>query len=356
MKKFHNGEIQYLISVDKLNEGIDFPFVELVAFLRATDSKRIFFQQLGRGARPDKDKLIVLDFVANVDRLLMIREMMQRVREEVEANEDLKGKLSVRDFNVSGEGFEFVFSDELVDLLTVIDVLKNGFYETYEEASKAAQKLGVKTQKEYCLRYREDLRLPYSPQEVYEADWVSLKHFLTGEDLGFYETYEEASKAAQALKVKGRRGYDASYKKDSRLPGTPHRIYKEDWVSWFHFLGQKEKVFYRTLKEAKFAVQNLNISSPKEYNLRYKEDPKLPSEPWAMYEEDWVSSDDFFGRKSREFYETYEEASKAARKLGVKTSKEYWANYRKDPKLRRRPGENWKDDWISWSHFLGTDK
>jgi superfamily II DNA or RNA helicase len=67
IEKLQYGELRVLCAVDVLNEGIDIPFVECLLFLRPTESKRIFFQQLGRGLRrsPSKDKVVVLDFIGN---------------------------------------------------------------------------------------------------------------------------------------------------------------------------------------------------------------------------------------------------------------------------------------------------
>jgi superfamily II DNA or RNA helicase len=67
IEKFTKGEIKVLFSVDVLNEGINFPFVECLLFLRPTESKRIFLQQLGRGLRryQGKSRTIVLDFIGN---------------------------------------------------------------------------------------------------------------------------------------------------------------------------------------------------------------------------------------------------------------------------------------------------
>ncbi len=67
IKELQYGEIKVLCVVDVLNEGIDIPFVECLLFLRPTESKRIFFQQLGRGLRknPGKTKVVVLDFIGN---------------------------------------------------------------------------------------------------------------------------------------------------------------------------------------------------------------------------------------------------------------------------------------------------
>jgi len=71
LSSFRAGHIELLISIEMLNEGIDVPEVNLVAFMRVTHSRRIFLQQLGRGLRisPGKGKVLVLDFVADIRRI-----------------------------------------------------------------------------------------------------------------------------------------------------------------------------------------------------------------------------------------------------------------------------------------------
>ncbi len=71
LSSFRLGKIDMLISIEMLNEGIDVPDVNLVAFMRVTHSRRIFLQQLGRGLRvsPDKSEVTVLDFVADIRRV-----------------------------------------------------------------------------------------------------------------------------------------------------------------------------------------------------------------------------------------------------------------------------------------------
>ncbi len=61
------GEIEILFTVDLLNEGIDIPAINMVLFLRPTESSTIFIQQLGRGLRKyeNKEYLTVLDFIGN---------------------------------------------------------------------------------------------------------------------------------------------------------------------------------------------------------------------------------------------------------------------------------------------------
>ncbi|WP_053985670.1 DEAD/DEAH box helicase family protein [Niameybacter massiliensis] len=65
--QLRRGEIQIIFSVDMFNEGVDVPEVDMVLFLRPTQSTTIFLQQLGRGLRKCKGKeyLNVLDFIGN---------------------------------------------------------------------------------------------------------------------------------------------------------------------------------------------------------------------------------------------------------------------------------------------------
>lgn len=74
---FSSDKLVAITAVDMLNEGIDVPDINIVVFLRATHSRRIFVQQLGRGLRVSKtkSKAIVLDFVSDIRRLAAVVEM-----------------------------------------------------------------------------------------------------------------------------------------------------------------------------------------------------------------------------------------------------------------------------------------
>jgi superfamily II DNA or RNA helicase len=71
---FASGRLVSLTSVDVLNEGIDLPDLNILVFLRATHSRRIFVQQLGRGLRlaDGKQKVVVLDFVTDIRRMAAV--------------------------------------------------------------------------------------------------------------------------------------------------------------------------------------------------------------------------------------------------------------------------------------------
>ena len=62
-----NKDLEILFAVDILNEGVDIPGVNMVLFLRPTESSTIFIQQLGRGLRKFQNKsyVTILDFIGN---------------------------------------------------------------------------------------------------------------------------------------------------------------------------------------------------------------------------------------------------------------------------------------------------
>ncbi|MCM1186771.1 MAG: DEAD/DEAH box helicase family protein [Lachnoclostridium sp.] len=70
INKLKNQEIKVIFSVDMFNEGLDIASLDMVMFLRPTESPTVFLQQLGRGLRTCKGKeyLTVLDFIGNYEK------------------------------------------------------------------------------------------------------------------------------------------------------------------------------------------------------------------------------------------------------------------------------------------------
>ncbi|MBL0167901.1 MAG: DUF3427 domain-containing protein [Propionivibrio sp.] len=94
VQEFRAGRITFLFTVDVFSEGVDIPEIDLVMFLRPTESLTIFLQQLGRGLHhtPNKDCLTVLDFVGQahpkyrMDRKFsaLLRTQRRRIDQEIE--------------------------------------------------------------------------------------------------------------------------------------------------------------------------------------------------------------------------------------------------------------------------------
>lgn len=78
IEKLKNGEIKVIFSVDMFNEGVDITSVDMVMFLRPTESPIVFLQQLGRGLRKSKGKeyLNVLDFIGNYEKAGRVRSLL----------------------------------------------------------------------------------------------------------------------------------------------------------------------------------------------------------------------------------------------------------------------------------------
>ncbi|MGL5802366.1 MAG: DEAD/DEAH box helicase family protein, partial [Cetobacterium sp.] len=74
IEDLENGELEYIVTVDIFNEGVDIPCVNQVIFLRPTESSIIYIQQLGRGLRKSENKeyVVILDFIGNYEKNFLI--------------------------------------------------------------------------------------------------------------------------------------------------------------------------------------------------------------------------------------------------------------------------------------------
>lgn len=131
---FTAGNLKAVTAVDVLNEGIDVPDVNLLVFLRATHSRRIFVQQLGRGLRlsRDKDKVIILDFVSDVRRMAEVAEFNHEARIRGDASENVFLKDGVVKFNdPKAERFIETWLADVADLSEIGDTEKLKFPEDF---------------------------------------------------------------------------------------------------------------------------------------------------------------------------------------------------------------------------------
>jgi len=121
---FRTGKIQMIFTRDIFNEGINFPEVRGLLFLRPTVSKTIFLQQLGRGLRKSRGKkeVIVLDFIGNYVNAWKIRKWLGEI-----VNKGGKRK--------SKPIYDYVIPEVNFDM----DVIK--IFETQEERNVTKEKL-----------------------------------------------------------------------------------------------------------------------------------------------------------------------------------------------------------------------
>ena len=122
--------LDYIFSVDILNEGIDIVEVNQVIMLRPTQSPIVFIQQLGRGLRKaeGKDYVVILDFIGNYDNNFMIPVALSGDRTY---NADV-----IRKYVISGNstipGASTIHFDEISKdkIFQAIDNIKSGTFRT----------------------------------------------------------------------------------------------------------------------------------------------------------------------------------------------------------------------------------
>ena len=234
-------------------------------------------------------------------------------------------------------------------------------YSSYTEAKAAARALGVTSKADYLLCLATDPQLPRKPERVFAGKgWTRWSEYLGAERKArFYSSYSRAEAAAQSLDVSNSREYQLRYREDQKLPANPHIYYKDrGWIDWKTFLGT-EIPYYINYAEAASAVQALCITSFPIYKVRKSEDPRLPPHPEVLYANvGWTGFHDFFGKnKTGFFYSSYSDAQAAAVTLNAKTRDAYSSLYWKDLKLPSNPQYSYKGKgWIDWPSFLGVPK
>lgn len=99
-------KLDYILTVDIFNEGVDIPEVNQIIMLRPTQSPIIFVQQLGRGLRKaeNKEYVVILDFIGNYKNNFMIPIALSGDRSYNKDNirryvlEELDTEIEVKDF------------------------------------------------------------------------------------------------------------------------------------------------------------------------------------------------------------------------------------------------------------------
>jgi superfamily II DNA or RNA helicase len=181
IRRFRNDEFQIVFTVDLFNEGIDFPNVRVLLFLRPTESRTVFMQQLGRGLRKcsGKDRVRVLDFIGNYSRANQIRKYLSKssTRDDYfDENGNRKKKILYEYAN----GCEVVFDatiEELLDRQDASDlgVDKEDLKQSYFALAESLERKPTKKELDESGEH---------PSRLYVQVWGSWLKFLR--DVGEY--------------------------------------------------------------------------------------------------------------------------------------------------------------------------
>ncbi|HFR3538444.1 TPA: DEAD/DEAH box helicase [Streptococcus suis] len=134
VQDLENGHLDYILTVDIFNEGIDIPSVNQVVMLRNTQSSIIFIQQLGRGLRKhdSKEYVTIIDFIGNYQNNYLIPVALfgdqsmnkDNYRREVREPNILRGLTTI---NFEKIAKEQIFSSITNTTLSSIKILRDAF-------------------------------------------------------------------------------------------------------------------------------------------------------------------------------------------------------------------------------------
>ena len=164
IEKLTKGELKIIFSVDMFNEGVDIPSVDMVLFLRPTESPIVFLQQLGRGLRKSRGKeyLNVLDFIGNYDKAGRVRFLLAG-----DTIKEIKGRYEYTKETFPDDCY-IDFDMKLIDLFEEMDkkqkVLKDRIR---DEFFRVKELLGHRPSRMELFTYMDD--------EVYEKGKANSK-------------------------------------------------------------------------------------------------------------------------------------------------------------------------------------
>ncbi|PAJ76399.1 hypothetical protein CJF42_00435 [Pseudoalteromonas sp. NBT06-2] len=241
--------------------------------------------------------------------------------------------------------------------------MQKQFYPTLELAKQGALSHNFTSSIDYhCRRPLCDSALPSNPQKFYRNQWVSWYDFLGTQPntSKLYQSFEVAKTMAKSFKFKSIKDYKLTCKmKDKALSISPNEKFKVNWRSWDDYLGLNECVIYKEYNEAQNSAKNLKIKSSIEYAVVRKSfDLRLPSSPELAYKNQWINWYQFLGTQDPaiNLYANYLSAKLAAKKYKFTSATDYAMRYKAlDNKLPSTPKRKYRHDWVSWQDFLNIN-
>lgn len=210
IESLEKGEIEVIFSVDMLSEGTDIPSLDMLLFLRPTESPTVFLQQLGRGLRlyQEKEDVRVLDFIGNFRKLELLPALLgKRSKSEMDLIRQIQnGDDLPMDCQVD---FEF----EVIDLLEkalraqkrVREKIRDWYLECCEETGRSIDRKEFfiwLDEEQYQVIKKSTANNPFRDFLRYRQEWntsdtekILIESFLDSNEYHFLHTIETTSMA-----------------------------------------------------------------------------------------------------------------------------------------------------------------
>lgn len=191
LKQLQSGQLKVIFSVDMFNEGVDIPSVDMVMFLRPTESPTVFLQQLGRGLRKSKGKkyLNVLDFIGNYKKANLVPFFLTGKQKDIAKGS--KGQLLPKEEEYPEDCFVNI-DFRLIDIFRKIaaetkkieDRIREEFYRIKEDLSHRPSRLELFT---------------YLDDDIYENMRKKSALNIFNDYTGFLKSLQELNEAEEKL-------------------------------------------------------------------------------------------------------------------------------------------------------------
>ena len=181
---------------------------------------------------------------------------------------------------------------------------KEDFF-SYEEAKIYIQKLNIKTKDNYH-KIKRNIKLPSNPDKFY-TEWENWSMFLTNinsrNSIQYY-SYIECRKVIKDYNINSKTSWFKNIHMlivdDKKIPFSPSKTYKNEWISWGDFLStnkiQDNKKIFLSFNDSKKFLKDLNINSTKEWRFYCKNKPDfIHHNPKKKYDIEFLSMSEYLG-------------------------------------------------------------
>jgi hypothetical protein len=242
-------------------------------------------------------------------------------------------ELKMMAVNINGKSIQFMYnpSEELQ-----LAAIKNSLYAfgNIKNPTEKARLLYSKKYPNHIKAYPLDESKGYNGMKLLE---------IVGEldEVKNYLSFDKAREFVRSLNLSGfddYRKYTMSGEKPKEIPSRPDFVYKNefkgygDWVGTGRISNKDKGEQFLPFEQAREYVRNLNLYSFedwKEYSKSDKKPMEIPTNPQKIYKDEWTSYSDFLGtgRLSPtavgQNFWPFEKSREFARGLNLNSNKEY---------------------------------
>ena len=254
-------------------------------------------------------------------------------------------------------GLDFTITTESKEVMRILNGLnyvekeKKEFL-PFDQLQKEVRLFNIKSSIHYNKEYKNHNGWPNGPAKMYKDQWFGWEDFL-GKEKKDLLTFEQLQKEVRETGIKSH-NYFKEYKNHQGWPSNPPKIYKDQWTSWEEFLGREKKEFL-PFDQLQKEVRGANIKKVEIYFKEYKNHHGWPSNPPITYKDQWTGWEDFLGKEKKDFL-TFDQLQKEVREANIKKAENYFKEYKNHHGWPSNPTKIYNDQWVSWEEFLGTEK